>query len=353
MPIAITPFGTAPDGTPAHLYTWVNARGCKIAVSDYGARILALEAPDRDGSLADVLLGFDQPDDLFADEAYIGALVGRLAGRTESPVTIGGKTYSLDVPEGAPSMLHGGSMGFSGRVFRAEPGVFEGTECLTLTLRSADGEAGLPGNMDVLIRYRYDGDNRLIVDMEAVTDAATPVNLTQHMYINLTGIPTKDILGHVFQVHASTYADTDEHLDFVNHIYPVAGTPLDFTQPHTFGERIGHDNPSLKYGGGYDLNYFIDGYKPGVLTAMGEVYEPESGRTLAVSGTQPCLQLYTGNMMTGQQRGKNGVIYPVRSGFCLETQHVPNAPKHRPDDVLLRPGEVYKHQAVYAFGVRG
>jgi aldose 1-epimerase len=352
MPIASTPFGTAPCGAPAHLYAWANSRGCRITVSDYGARILALEAPDRNGKAADVLLGFDRPEDLFADTSHIGALVGRLAGRTESPIVIEGKEYTLDVPEGAPSMLHGGGMGFGTRVWKAEPGVFEGADCLTLTLSSAAGEAGLPGNVEALVRYRYDDELRLIVDFEAATDDATPINMTQHMYINLSGNPAQDILSHEFQVHASTYADTDQHLDFINHINPVEGTPLDFRAPHSFGGRIGQENPSLKFGGGYDLNYFIDNHKPGSLVAMCEVFEPQSGRTLAVSGTQPCLQLYTGNMMTGKQCGKNGVVYPVRSGFCLETQHVPNAPKYRPGDVLLRPGERYKHQAVYAFGVR-
>jgi aldose 1-epimerase len=352
MPITIAPFGTAPCGTPARLFTWTYASGCKIRVSDYGARLLALETPDKNGNIADILLGFDNPEDMFADEAYIGALVGRLAGRTESPVTINGREYTLDVPEGAPSMLHGGRLGWSGRVWKAEPGIFDGTDCLTLTLSSKAGEAGLPGNVEAMVRYRCDSESRLIVDMEAETDAATPINMTQHVYFNLSGNPTRDILGHVFQAYASTYADTDQYLDFVNHILPVAGTPLDFTEPHSFGARIGHDHPSLKFGGGYDLNYFIDGYKPGTLAAMGEVWEPESGRTLAVSGTQPCLQLYTGNMMTGKQRGKNGVIYPVQTGFCLETQHVPNAPKHRPGDVMLRPGERYRHQAIYAFGIR-
>lgn len=345
-----TSIGSA-DGKTVHLYTLRNPSGMEVRVMDYGGIIVSLSVPDRMGRFGDVVLGFDSLPPYETLSPYFGALIGRYANRiAHGRFTLDGQTYTLATNDG-PNHLHGGVRGFDKRVWDAEP--FEGADRRGLVLRytSPAGEEGYPGTLHVTVTYTLTDDDRLSFDYEATTDQATPVNLTQHSYFNLAGAGSGDILGHIVTINADSFTPIDSTLIPTGEIRSVAGTPFDFRTPTAIGARIDQPDPQLRYAHGYDHNFVLN-RPPGdtALTLAARVYEPTSGRVMEIYTDQPGLQFYSGNFLDGTLHGKGGVVYPFRSGFCMETQHFPDSPNH-PDfpSTILRPGQVYHTRSVYRF----
>jgi aldose 1-epimerase len=306
--------------------------------------------PDRNGTLGDVVLGYDTLAEYQKETPYFGALIGRYGNRiARGKFTLDGKQYTL-ATNNYPNALHGGVKGFDKVVW--EPSVIagpQGTE-LKLTYLSKDGEEGYPGNLSVTVVYTLTEDNALKVEYTATTDKDTVVNLTQHSYFNLAGKGT--ILDHAVMIPADKYTPVDSTLIPTGQLAPVQGTPFDFRTPTAIGARINDDNEQLKFGKGYDHNWVVN--KPmGQLGLMARVTEPTTGRVLEVSSTEPGLQFYTGNFLDGTLKGKGGWVYQFRSAFCMEPQHFPDSP-NQPQfpSVVLKPGQTYYNTIVYKFSTR-
>jgi aldose 1-epimerase len=341
-------FGKMPDGQEVQLYTLTNGNGMQVAITNYGARIVSILAPARSGRMADVVLGFDNLPDYVKYNTYFGALVGRYANRIGgAKFTLDGKVYHLPVNNG-PNSLHGGIKGFDKRYWTAEE--VQGDEpSLVMTYSSKDGEEGYPGNMQTKVVYTLAKDNSLKIDYSATTDKDTVINLTNHSYFNLAGEGNGDILKQVLMINSSRITPVDANQIPTGKIMDVTGTPFDFRKPTPIGARINEDNPQLKIGKGYDINYILDRKGPGLELAA-RAYDPESGRELEVYTTEPGVQLYSGNFLDGSIHGKGGRAYGSRSAFCLETQHYPDSPNH-PDfpTTELKPGQTFSQVTVFKF----
>jgi len=349
MPLSEKPFGTLPGETPVSLFT-LSGGGLTAVISTYGGALVSLLAPDRQGRPGDVVLGYDDLAGYRADKCYFGALIGRFGNRIgDSRFTLDGKTYSLPPNEG-PTHLHGGPEGFHRAVWEA--GERDGGEepFLELGHVSPNGDAGYPGNLYVTVRYTLTKDAALRIDYRAVTDAATPVNLTNHAYFNLAGADSgENILGHELTMAAPGYLPVDERLLPTGEIAQTSGTPFDFMTPAPIGARIGDDDAQLRLAGGYDHNMVLAG-RSGTLRFAARVHEPKTGRVMVMETTEPGAQFYSGNFIPEGLPGKNGARYPHRGGFCLEAQHFPDSP-NRPEFpcAILRPGETYAQTTVYRF----
>jgi len=340
------PFGKMPDGTPVEIFT-LSDGAYEARIATYGGIVVSLKAPDRNGKLADVVLGFDDLDGYVANfngtsGAFFGAIIGRYANRiAHGGFTLEGKKYSLPLNNGENS-LHGGPHGFNNVVWKAKP-VVDGVE---LSYLSKDGEAGYPGNVSAVVRYTLaKGDLR--IEYWATTDKDTIVNLTNHSYFNLAG--QGDILSHQLTLHASRFTPVDAGLIPTGELKLVASTPFDFRKPTAIGSRINADDEQLHRGHGYDHNWVLDG-SGGTFTEAAEVYDPGSGRVLKIFTDQPGMQFYSGNFLNGSIKGKGGKAQEFRSAFCLETQHFPDSPNH-PDfpPTTLKPGMGYHTVTVYSF----
>jgi len=359
-PVSRIPFGRTPDGRAATLFTLENTRGARAEITDFGGTLVRLVVPDRQGRLADVLLGCDSAEAYAAHTAYLGALIGRCGNRiAHGKFSLDGQAYTLvtnNAPGGISCHLHGGTRGFDKVLWRAEP--FESADgpALRLSYHSADGEEGYPGNLDVTVVYTLAADHALRIDYTATTDRATPVNLTNHAYFNLAGENSGDVLGHVLALAASRYTPVNAGLIPTGELAPVAGTPFDFRAPHTIGERIALPNEQLRFGAGYDHNFVLD--KPAAAATTqpslaATVLEPKSGRVLEVLTTEPGVQFYSGNFLDGSFVGKNGFRYARRTGFCLETQHFPDSPNQPAfPSIILRPDTTLRSTTVFRFSVR-
>lgn len=342
------------DFSSIKLYKMKNAHGMEVHVTNYGAIITSILVPDRQGKLGDVALGYNDVSGYInaVDKPYFGAIVGRYGNRiAKGKFTIDGTEYTLATNNG-PNALHGGIIGFDKVVWDAQVPTDVEDPSVVLTYTAKDREEGYPGNLKIQVTYRLTPDNEIVVDYLATTDQPTPVNLTQHTYFNLKGEGQGDILGHELKLHADHYTPVDETLIPTGEIAPVAGTPFDFSQAKAIGRDIGQTNEQLTFGGGYDHNWVL---KPSrePLRMAAEVYEPESGRTLTIRTTEPGIQFYCGNFLDGRLKGKSGQPYVYRGGFCLETQHYPDSP-NQPNfpSTILRPGETYRTQTIFQFGVR-
>ncbi len=341
-------FGKTPDGTPVELYVLQNGQ-LTVKVMTYGAIITEIDAPDRNGHEADVVLGFDSLEGYLGKHPYFGATVGRVANRiAKGKFTLNGREYSLAVNDG-PNALHGGLKGFDKVIWKAEPMDRPEGPAIKLTYHSPDGEEGYPGNLDVSVQFTVTGQNELKIEYTATTDKATPLNLSNHSYFNLAGKTTEPVLGHDLLLAAAHYTPVDDTLIPTGEIAPVAGTPLDFTRPTAIGARIKEmkGDPS-----GYDHNFALDsGGKS--LTLAAQVYEPKTGRVLSISTTEPGIQFYTGNFLDGSITGKGGIVYRKHHAFCLETQHFPDSIHHAnfPSGVL-EPGKTYTQTTIYKFSTR-
>lgn len=355
------PFGRLPSGESVELFTLRNVNGIQVDVINYGAIITRILTPDKSGKVDDIVLGFDGIDGYVKQSPYFGAVVGRVANRiARGHFTLDGKQYTLAVNNGV-NALHGGLRGFDKVMWTPTPFSNTTGQGLTLKYVSKDGEEGYPGNLTVTVRYTLTPRNELIVDYEATTDKATPVNLSQHSYWNLAGsgsslppnAPLPTIGNHVLTIMASAYTPVDSTLIPTGTIASVAKTPFDFRVPTAIGARIGNADTQLKYGGGYDHNWVLDrGGRNGLVAAV-HVLEPTSGRTLDIRTTEPGLQFYSGNFLDGTITGKQGRKYPHRSAIALETQHYPDSPNHANfPSIILRPGKTYHSQTVFSFGVK-
>ena len=342
-------FGTTPSGREVRRFTLTNRNGLRARVSDYGALLISMEAPDRDGELADLTHGFDTLAGWLTNGPYFGASIGRFGNRIKAgKFTLDGTEYTLatnNAPGGIPCHLHGGIRGFDKVLWHTEA---VSPNSVTFSYVSVAGEEGYPGTLTARITYTLTDANELVWHAEATTDAPTIVNLVNHTYWNLSGDPTSTILDHVLTLAADAYLPTDAGLIPTGKIAPVAGTPLDFTLPTAIGERIEADFEALKFGAGY-VHCWVLREGAGVCLAAC-VHDPKSGRVMEVLTDQPAVQFYAANFLDGITPGKGGVCYARRSALCLETEGFPDSPNH-PEfpSPVLRPGETYRHTLVHRF----
>jgi len=345
-------YGTLTDGRTAHLYTLTNANGVKATLTDYGAILVSLETPDRDGKLADITLGYDSLEGWLSNTSYFGSTVGRYGNRiAKGKFTLDGKTYTL-ATNNNENHLHGGIKGFDKVLWDAKPVERPGATGVEFTYTSPDGEEGYPGNLKAAVTYLLTDKNELRVDFNAVTDKPTVVNLVHHSYWNLTGDPNNTILDHELMLAADHFLPVDEGLIPTGELRPVKGTPFDFTQPTKIGARVNADNQQLKYGGGYD-HCWVFRNQTGKVAPGATLYDPSTGRAMDILTDQPGVQFYCGNFLDGNVKGKGGVEYQFRTGLCLETQHYPDSPnKPKFPTAVLRPGETYHHTMVLRLYVK-
>lgn len=344
-------FGKTNDGTAIDIYTLTNAKGMEARIMTYGGIVVSLKTPDRNGKLDDVVLGFDTLDPYLKSHPFFGALVGRYGNRiAKGKFAIDGKEYKLLVNNGE-NHLHGGALGFDKKVWKAKSGTSAEGPTLELKYTSADMEEGYPGKLDVTVVYTLTNDNGLKIEYTAKTDKPTHVNLTNHSYFNLAGAGNGDILNHEMMINADNSTKVDQGLIPTGEIVSIKGTALDFTTPKKIGERIDSSEEQLQYGLGYDHNYVINGGGKS-LTLAARVSEPTTGRVMEVLTTEPGVQFYTGNHLTGLA-GKGGKTYAKRNGFCLETQHYPDSP-NKPNfpTTLLKPGQTYHTTTIYKFSAK-
>ncbi len=341
-----TEFGKLPDGTIIMAYTLKNAKGSWAKVITYGATLTELYMPDRSGKPGDVVLGFSDLQGYLGDEPFFGATVGRYANRiANGHFTLDGKEYHLALNNG-PNTLHGGKIGFSRKVWKAEilPGMT--AAAVRFTYLSKDGEENFPGNLNVSVTYTLTDTNELKLDYRAETDQDTPVNLTNHSYFAL-GVPGKTILDEVLYLNADEYTPVDATLIPTGEIKSVKGTPLDFTKPTAIGARINE----IKDIGGYDHNFVLNG-KAGKLRLAARATDPATGRQMEVWTTEPGVQFYSSIGLTGSIVGTGDVAYPKFGGLCLETQHFPDSVNH-PNfpSAILHPGKPFESETIYKFSV--
>lgn len=344
-----TPFGVLPTGDTVHRFTLANG-DVTMRVLDYGGIVQSLETPDRQGIRQDVVLGFDDLEGYLHRSPYFGALIGRYGNRIATGrFTLDGTTHTLAANNG-PHALHGGLTGFD----KVRWQVLDATDrSLVLRHVSRDGDEGYPGTLTATVTYTLTADNRWVIDYEATTDRATPVNLTQHTYWNLRGHGAEPVLQHELQLVADAFTPVDATLIPTGVLQPVAGTPFDFRTPQPIGARIDAAHEQLRHGSGYDHNFVLAGPRDaaGVRFAA-QVREPATGRTLAMSTTEPGVQFYVGNFLDGRITGKGGAVYARHSAFCLEAQHFPDSPNQPAfPSTILRPGERRTSRTEYAFGV--
>src|ERR1051326_870277 len=348
--ISHKPFGKTQDGTPVDLYTLRNRHGMEVKITNYGGIVISISVPDRNGHFGDVVLGYDNLEGYLKENPFFGAMVGRYGNRiANAKFTLNGKEYKLPANNG-PNCLHGGLKGFDKVVWQAKSLATPEGAALELSYTSKDGEEGFPGNLSVTAVYTLTDDNGLKLEYTATTDKDTIVNLTQHSYFNLAG--KGDVLKHEVMINADKFTPTDKNLIPTGALKPVQGTAVDFRKPTPIGARINQDDEQLKFGGGYDQNWVINN-PPGKLGVMARVYEPTSGRVLEVLSTEPGMQFYTGNHLSGKITGKGGWVYEPRSAFCMEPQHFPDSPNH-PEfpSVVLKLGQEYHNTIIYRFSVK-
>ncbi len=344
----IESYGVTPDGKEVRVFTLCNGNGLRARVSDFGGLLLSLEAPDRDGRVADLTHGFDSLEEWLENGPYFGASIGRYGNRIAAGrFSLDGREYQLALnnsPGGIPCALHGGRRGFSKMPWEL---VSADAASVTLRLVSPDGDEGYPGALTALLSYRVTDDNELIWSAEAVCDAPTVVNLVHHSYWNLSGDPASGTGDHLLKLEADHFLPTDAGLIPTGEVRPVAGTPMDFTTPRPMGGRLGEDYEALVHGNGYDHCWVLrlgTGTRPAA-----RVKDPKSGRVMEILTDQPGVQFYDASFLAGEC-GKGGVRYASRSAFCLETQNFPDAPNHPSfPSAVLRPGETYRHTLVHRF----
>lgn len=344
-------FSTIIDDKPVELYTLENKNGIRVDITNYGGRIISLLVPDKDGVFDDVVTGYHSIDEFLAsEEIYFGALIGRFGNRIgNARFTIDDEEYILPANNG-PNHLHGGPGGFHTVVWDA---MQPNEKTLVLKYLSKNMEEGYPGNLQTQIVYELTDDDELVITYTAATDRKTHVNLTSHAFFNLAGEGRKTINDHFLKINADYYTPVDEGLIPTGEIEAVEGTPFDFREFRQIGERVNEDHQQLIYGQGYDHNFVLNiSTETDSPEFAAAVYDPESGRKMEVFTTEPGLQFYGGNFLSGQEVGKRGEPYLHRTSFCLETQHFPDSP-NKPDfpSTLLGPGEKYSTKTIYRFSI--
>lgn len=341
-----------PDGRSVELFTLTSSGGVEARIINYGCAIVSVRVPDRDGRLADVVLGCDTLEGYLGNRSYLGAVCGRYANRiAEGRFALDGKSYELATNNGV-NHLHGGRRGFDKYVWAAEPFAEGGVPGIVFSHVSPDGDEGYPGTLRVRVIYTLTERNELAVEYQATTDKPTVLNLTNHSYFNLAGTGNGEIVGHEILINADHFTPVGETLIPTGDLAPVTGTPFDFRRLTRVGARISDPHVQIQRGRGYDHNYVLNKTKPGELSHAARLVEPVSGRVLDVHTTEPGMQFYSGNYLDGSIAGKGGRPCTARAGLCLETQHFPDTP-NKPNfpSALLRPGQEFRSRTVFAFGV--
>jgi len=339
-------WGKLPDGSTVTIYT-LKSPQIEVRVMTFGARVVSITTPDKNGKMADVVLGYDSLEGYIKDtKTYFGVVVGRYGNRiADGKFSLEGNEYKLSVNEGT-NTLHGGKDGFDRRNWTGKE-IPNGVE---FTLVSPDGDQGFPGKLTAHVRYTLQG-NKLAIHYTAASDKPTVINLTNHSYFNLSGAGSGTILNHKLTLYSDKITPVDTKLIPTGELKPVAGTPFDFTKEETIGARLNADDEQLKFGRGYDQNWVLRG-KMGTLHPAARVYDPASGRVLEEETTEPGVQFYTGNFLDGTFSGPNGK-YDFRTGLCLETQHYPDSPNHPTfPSSELKPGQTYSTETTWTFSVQ-
>ncbi|MGI5846801.1 MAG: aldose epimerase family protein [Candidatus Cryptobacteroides sp.] len=346
-------FDSVYDGQKTALYALTNSKGMEVCITNFGGRIVSVIVPDRNGAFQDVVLGFDKVSDYFPENhaTDFGAVIGRYANRiNQGRFTLDGTEYQL-AQNNFGHCLHGGPKGWQYHVFTV---VESDSEHVKLELTSTDGDENFPGTVKANVTYTLMEDNSLDIRYEAITDAPTIINMTNHSYFNLSGDPANhSITEDELYVNAATFTPVDSTFMTTGEILPVSGTPMDFTQPKQIGRDINRrDFDQIAFGNGYDHNFVLDTQRDDSVVAL-ECYSPASGIVLKVYTDEPGIQVYSGNFLDGTTVGKKGVTYQQRSAICFEAQKYPDTP-NKPDwpSAVLRPGETYSSHCVFAFATR-
>lgn len=344
MAITTKSFGNAPDGSEVTLYTIKNNNGFTAEVTNFGAILVNLLVPDKSGSMADVVLGYDKVDGYFTNGAFFGSTIGPSANRIDNAsMEINGVKYQLKVNDGTNNLHSDDALGYHKRVWNAQPK----DNCVEFTLDD-NATMGFPGNKKVKVTYTVTDQNELKIEYHVTSDAPTLINMTNHTYFNLAGHDAGSIENHKLYINAFHYTPVYERLIPTGAMVPVEGTPFDFRVMKTIGDDIDADDIQLTYGQGYDHNYAIDDYD-GSIKKAAEVQDPVTGRKMEVYTDQPGIQFYAGNCIT-PQTGKAGAAYGKRSGLCLETQTFPDAinqPQFQ--NVVYGPERPYNTTTIYKF----
>jgi aldose 1-epimerase len=350
--IKATVFGKLPDGREVNQYTLSNGLGLTAQVINYGGAITSLSVPDRNGQVADIVLGYDTLDGYISGTAYLGAIVGRYGNRiSKGQFQLDGKSCQVTVNDGE-NHLHGGKIGFNKVLWDAIILKDAPEAAIQMQYVSPDREEGYPGTVRLKVTYTLTKKNELRIDYEGTTDQPTILNPTQHSYFNLSGNFTHTILNHLLMIEADSFTPVDKGLITTGQIRNVENTPMDFRNPVAIGARIDNKDEQLEFGRGYDHNWVLRG-SAGQLRKGAELYDAASGRVMSVFTDQPGLQFYSGNFLDGSAKGKKGIAYQYRSGLCLEAQAFPDTPnKPQFPPVTLRPGQTYRQTTIYQFSTK-
>ena len=347
--LSVANFQKLVDGKNTELCILSNKQGAELVVLNYGAKIVSLMVPDRDGRLTDVVTGHNSIEEyLTSEEPYFGAICGRYGNRiAKGRFTLDGVTYDQLPINNGPNCLHGGIKGFNSVVWDMKQ---TDAQTVELCYTSEDGEEGFPGELKTVVTYHLSDENEVEIRYRAETSKPTVLNLTNHSYFNLSGAGDPYVGDHLLTINADYYLPTDETAIPYGPKEAVEGTPMDFRTPHTVGERINEPFEQLKFGKGYDHTYILNKEKADDYTFCARCSSPKTGIVMEVYTSQPGVQLYTGNWMTGNFVGKNGQRYPERAALCLETQHFPDSP-NKPEyhSTVLRPGETFESRTTYKF----
>lgn len=351
LPVKRENFQDVINGKNTDLYVLENSSGMKVAITNYGGRIVSWLAPDREGEFDDIVLGFGSLEEYInAGSSSYGATIGRYANRiAKGRFTLDNRTYELAI-NNPPNHLHGGPGGFYHVVFDASQ---LDERHLRLQYLSPDGEEGYPGNLLVQVQFILTEENELKIDYTASVDKPTVINLTNHAYFNLRGSRLGKVNDHELMINADHFTPVDDTSIPTGEIASVADTPLDFREMTPIGKRQSDDHVQLENVNGYDHNFVLNKEQAGELSLAARVHEPGTGRTMEIHTTEPGIQLYGGNFLDGSDVGKNGQPFAFRNGFCLETQHFPDSPNqpHFPS-TRLDPGEFFHSITIHRLSTR-
>lgn len=331
------------------LYTLKNANGMEVCITNFGARIVSIMVPDKNGDMKDVVLGFDNIEDYINVPSDFGATIGRYANRIgQGKITIDGKEIQLP-QNNYGHCLHGGPTGWQYKVFQVTP---INAQALKLTVESPDGDNNFPGNVVASVTYTLTDDNAIDIKYDATTDQKTVINMTNHSYFNLNGDPSASSMDNILYLASDSITPVDNTFMTSGEMMAVAGTPFDFNTPKAISQDVTNfDNEQIKFGKGFDHNWVLK-TKGDIKQVAAKLTSPSTGITLEIYTDEPGVQLYTGNFLDGTVKGKNGIVYPQRASVCLETQHYPDSPNkaHWPS-VVLEPGQTYTSHCIFKFGV--
>ena len=340
---------TIDDNKSTKLYTLKNSNGMEVCITNFGARIVSIMVPDKNGNMTDVVLGFDNIEDYIQIPTDFGATIGRYANRIgQGKITIDGQEIQLP-QNNYGHCLHGGPTGWQNQVFKANQ---KDDKTIVLTVESPDGDNNFPGNVVANVTYTLTDDNAIDIKYDATTDKKTVINMTNHSYFNLNGDPSVSSMNQILYLAADSITPVDDTFMTSGEMMAVAGTPFDFNTPKAIEIDVNNfDNEQIKFGKGFDHNWVLN-TKGNINQVAAKLTSPITGITLEVYTDEPGVQLYTGNFLDGTVKGKKGIVYPQRASVCLETQHYPDSPNkaHWPS-VVLEPGKTYTSHCIFKFGI--